>query len=328
MIDSNISIEINRVNDVTALDKKSYFLFCHSSYEERSLSIIDFSFLENKIDISIQISSEEYLSNNFYIKNKATLKTYVEKISTKKSMEVIANRDEPVKFLKDIHEILFKENKTFNGFLIDISTFPRDRLICLIDYLIQIRSVDTSIEFIYTSPKSYSTEEKNGWLTKGVRKISPIPRFNGNQKTRKESLLIMIIGHEGERSQIILKNIEPDKLIIIGQGDEQINKETKIISNRENAPIFDEYNIIERVESSFSDPMDTKNKLEMLYMKYKEKYNIIVSANGTKLQVLGAMIVCIQHREIQIVHAYPQIYNIENYSSSKAGSYFGSFKFN
>ena len=327
MIDRNIDIHIEELDNIIPLKNISYIIFCHSSYEDRSLSIIDFSFSDKKIVNSIQISSKEYLGESCYIKNKNTLEKFSENISLNKPISVIADRDKPVDFLVSVDEALSSINDSYDGFIIDISTFPRDRLVCLLDYLMKIRTDDTSIEFIYTSPKKYSTESNDGWLTKGVRKISPIPRFNGKQKTRKKSLLIMLIGHEGERSQITLRNIEPDKLIIIAQGNSQSNNKTKEISNNENLQILNEHNILETIEAPYADPSSTNKILESLYSKYKDSYNIIVSINGTKLQVLGAMITCMRHREIQIIYTYPQIYNIESYSCSNSSSYYGAFLF-
>lgn len=328
MIDQAVGIDINKVESLKLpLKSKSYLLFCHSSYEDRCLSLKRYSFGDSEIVRSIQISSKEYLSNKVYSQNKALLENFTNEISLHSQIPIIADRDQPIELLFSIESILNKLEEKYDGFLLDISTFPRDRLICLLDYLMKIRGAGKSIEFIYTSPKNYSTESENGWLTRGVRKISPLPRFNGKQRTRKDSLLIMLLGHEGERSHITLKNIEPDKLIVITQGSNQLNDKAQDISYKENSPIFDEYSVLNIIEVPYADPTSTSNILESLYQKYKDDYNLIVSINGTKLQVLGAMITCMRHREIQIVYAYPQVYNIDSYSVSESDSYYGLFNF-
>lgn len=331
MIDKNLDISIEPLNSKAEFYGKNYIFICHASYEERSLSICQHYFEEGMIHTSILLSSEEYLDENIYSLNKKKLETFLKKNTKDVVTNIVALKNRPIANLKNIASSITNTNVSEPNFLIDISTFPRDRLICLLDYLLRIRTKKSRIEYIYTSPKNYGSEKNGGWLTRGVRKIEAVPRFNGKQKTRTETLLVMLLGHEGQRSLITLRNLEPDKLIIIAQGKLQANECAQKISFDCNESLLNESKHIlsdqDIIKAPYSNPSKVDNILEKIWSEYSKKYNIIISVCGTKLQVLGALLTCLRHREIQIIYAYPQIYNIESYSENIGKKYKGEFIF-
>ena len=328
MINKDLDITIESLDDDVKFSGENCVLITHASYEDRCLAICDCAFT-SKVSASILLSSEEYLQKGVYKAKSQKLREFLSKVTSGDIIDVSAKKDKPVSTIAKIEEELRKIGGGDKDFLVDISTFPRDRLICLFDYLLKLRGSGRKIEYIYASPKGYGSECDKGWLTKGVRKIESIPRFNGKQRTRKETLLVMLLGHEGERSLITLRNVEPDRLILITQGEAQVNSSAREISQSSNMSLINEsrHLLLDEgsIELSFFDPIKVDSVLEDIWCRHSNKYNIILSISGTKLQVLGALITCLRHRDIQIIYASPQSYNIENYSHNIGPKYRGRF---
>lgn len=331
LINKDLDIEMSDLEGESAFSGERYVVVCHASYEDRSLSICEHLFAKGMVIASILLSSEEYLDKEIYISNKNKLKSFLTDITSGIVADIVAEKDRPISNLKKVADALLGFDVTEMNFLIDISTFPRDRLICLLDYIIRIRGEGAKIEFIYTAPEGYGSEKQGGWLSRGVRKIEPVPRFNGKQKTRRDTLLVMLLGHEGQRSLITLRNLEPDHLIIISQGKIQVNTNTQKVSEDSNESLLSEsrHLLLDDgiIEAPYSDPSNIDNILEEIWDSYSDRYNIVVSVCGTKLQVLGALLTCLRHREIQIIYAYPQHYNIEDYSQKIGSKHWGEFIF-
>ena len=309
---------------VPLLSKKEYILFAHASYEERSIALKQFRYCNGKLVAGMIIYSEEYKLKKKYKLYLCELKDIIKYLTKSEPIMIPVHRDKPVKYIFDLHEKLSKFNDyKSKNFLVDMSTFPRDRLICLVDYLKKIKFSSYKLEFIYTIPLIYHTQTKDGWLTKGVRKIMPVPGFNGIQRTNRKTLLVIMLGLEEERSYITIRNTEPNKLIVISYelatDNEHIDKpeilNSRLIQNF--SPIILEKH---KLKSGFD---EVKRILENIYQCYSGEYNIFISINGLKSDLLGAMIVCRNHRDIQIKHAYPHVYNINDYSTGIGKSFYG-----
>lgn len=329
MKDKDVLITVRDACNKKIILEKCSFIFCHASYEARSTSVLNFIEAANGA-IPVICSSEEFLSYSIYQKNKAALSEGLAELTSNEPTDITVGRDENIHFLEELDSLMKKRDPELEyNYFIDIATFPRDRMICLLDYLIRISPKDNKIRFLYTSPERYGSQKESGWLSKGVRKMAAIPRFNGKQKSNRGALLVMLLGHEGERAHITLRNTEPDKVIIISQGEIQANSNTLDVCEASNHHIIHEYqHCLEKIYTAdYSSPNDVKNIISEIYCEYSDSYNISVSINGTKLQVLGAMLACMKHRAIEIIYAYPQAYNINDYSSSTGGSVLGELRF-
>lgn len=304
----------------------SYVLITHASYEDRSCAICEERFPENKIVGAVVIYSNENMDKKKYQINLEKQKIFFRSLTGCTPLTVGCDRNRPVNFI-ELFAIEFEKLPDGIGYLIDISTFPRDRLICVLNFLRNVCPQNKVIEFIYTSPRSYSTEKKDGWLSRGVRRVRAVPGFNGRQSTRKKSLLVMLLGHEGERAHITLKSVEPDDLIVIIQDEDQISDSARITSQKGNSSILMDYTLLEKeIAASYNDPLSTYVELKRIHAKYSATYNIFVSVNGTKLQILGVTLACMALKDIQIIYAYPQTYNQDDYSNSTGRKYYGSIE--
>jgi hypothetical protein len=304
-------------------------VLCHASYElERSKKIIcntppglplqrgviSASIGTLKVDANYRQSLQELSA------------TFAKLPSTKPPTNILTDRSELMQFLKELDAAMKGVSNSPNvAVLIDISVFPKDRLFLAVDYF--VRSLpQVKIVLGYTEPKSYDTDARtDGWLSKGVVEVVSLPGFNGRQDPSKMSLLILNTGHENERMSITINNREPQKLVLIAQGDEQTSVLTGRYAQRLFNRIRSDYGAIvdeESIVKANSKDIDSV-RLAILdvYAKFAHEYNISVAFLGTKIQAIGALLACQGNRSIEAVYAQPQIYHRERYSQGVGDSY-------
>jgi len=209
--------------------------------------------------------------------------------------------------------------QTFRYITIDITTFPRQALLLLTRYVDEHphRGV---IRLLYGEPKRYATEEKkkeDRWLTRGVLSVKSVPQFGGVQFPRRAKLLTVILGHEGERTHITVRRHQPDKIILIPQGQQQHHKGLKEIAERENEQIISIYGQESFWKSGLPSRgvVETERVIKKIYAQHRYTHNMFLAPNGTKLQLIGGYLACRRRPEIQITYAVPAVYNWQKYST-------------
>ncbi len=297
---------------------------CHASYEadracNATLELGNSDLISNIkhaliIGTSTNLEAQSGYRECFNELNRALMKS-----PTGRIYPLTFARNDLVGMTKKIHDSVGDVLSAYKGIVVvDASVIPKDRLWMILDYLKRINPI-LRVFIIYTEPAHYSTEiDPDGWLSKGVKRIVRVPGFNGRQNPSKRSLLILIVGHEKERMEITIKNIEPQKIVLVGQGIQQ---------HGENAPTLPRW-IVEQLGVEHSNSVDKNGSIEIgsrdhqgtneaiqsVYDRFSSEFNVIVSTNGTKLQSLGALFACQKNRAIAAIYAEPQIYNSQNYS--------------
>lgn len=232
---------------------------------------------------------------------------------------LIFPRSDLVGMTKAVDALMGEYLRSYRGaVVIDASVFPKDRFWMLMDYFTHVNP-SIRVFVVYTEPAHYATElNTDGWLSKGVKRIIRVPGFNGRQNPRKQSLLVLIVGHEKERMEITIKNVEPQKIVLIGQGLQQHGNAIPMLPRWIVDQLGDDYsNLVDRdgsVEIGSRDHLGTKQAIQAVFDRFEVEYNVIISANGTKLQSLGALLACQENRAIAAIYAEPQIYNSQAYS--------------
>lgn len=304
---------------------------CHASYEtDRAHCGIDCALAEKP---SWQFASAAVVATRESLTTipgyRDCLNGLVNKLSAISKTPAIPldfSRSDLVGMTKAIHESVGKQLiSSIRTVIVDASVFPKDRLWMVLDYFKRTNS-GGNLFVAYTEPLQYSTEiGADGWLSKGVKRLIRVPGFNGHQNPSKRALLVLIVGHEKERMQITIKNLEPHKVVLVGQGWQQHGDATphfpQLIGKQlgmENAGLVD---LTGSIEVGSRDYRATCFAIQSIYEKYKDEYNIIVAGNGTKLQSLGALLACQNNRSLAAVYAEPQVYNARNYSIGTGSSW-------
>ncbi|UHD17837.1 hypothetical protein [Thiocapsa bogorovii] len=291
---------------------------CHSSYEDRCLGILGQTALLSVATRAVVVHTESFSGSEKYACNHETLVRRLREAVGVTVEEVAVPRGFGGELLNCLDNKLGLDLRAGGRVVVDISTFPRERMIILVDYVARLNPC-TRIGIFYHEPERYASEiekESIGWLSKGVRRISSIPGFNGRQGVHKSSLLAVQLGHEPERALMTIKKLEPDRIIVIGQSEQQYKKDVDQVFLRRSEAVINEFGY--KIEKIFlvgsRDYVGSYNVMCRIGELYGAAFNIVVNLNGTKVQVLGALKYCQENRSVEVVHADPQKYNYDCYS--------------
>jgi hypothetical protein len=200
----------------------------------------------------------------------------------------------------------------------DITTFTRQFLLMIMDLLCDLPEVKR-IRLFYSEPNTYDTVEdrKEGWLSRGVKSIAPVPGFSGVQTPDKSTLLILFLGHELERANVTIKWLQPSKIVAFIPDVNYSNKLDGIVETIHQDLI--KQIPPERRNKAWSarDIEEAYDIVSRTWSEYHDSFNIIVAPYNTKLLTLGVFESSRERRGIQIIYALPAEYNYNNYSKGK-----------
>lgn len=304
-------IEILAKEEINKKFVDKYLFICFTSFEERS-TIVALSLCNNQI-ICPKIFKTVNTKNDF-----ATNKI-AENLTESQIIEF--DLKNPVK----IAQILTDCIKELSGYklplVIDITTFTHEILAMLIKLIYNNKEFFPKVFLLYNGACDYSDSKKSGlnqmWLSKGCRDVRNIIGYTGINKPILKNCLIVLTGFELERATGLIKNLEPDKLII-GLGVDPIHE------NNKNAMQYfqerftnwkDNYKNCNSTEFEFSckDISKTIKSISDIVFSSQE-YNYIIVPLNTKLSTVAASIVALQNPSIQLCYAIPEIYNTRTYS--------------
>lgn len=308
-------------------DGNALFL-CHASYEPRAYKVTAENLAQLNITAAAVVATTSSIkTNSQYAECYTELKRRLCVLAKTPTIGIEAGRDDLVGLVTHLHARLTESPlENVRNVIVDATVFPKDRLWMVLDYIKQAFS-HVRLFVLYVEPDAYNTEVvESGWLSKGVKSIGSIPRFNGHQSAQKRALLVIVVGHEQERMQITIKNTEADKVVLIGQGLQQHSEAAPNLATIIVKHLGQDYAHVVDTSAVYSvgsrDYLGVNTAVTAIYERFSKDYNIIVAANGTKLQSLGAMLACQANRAITAIYAEPQIYNNNEYSTG-AGKTWG-----
>jgi hypothetical protein len=310
------------------LPKRALFLG-HASYEPRSTAIASRDLGQLGIERAFIVASSVSLQKlPAYQESERTITRRIEEVGAVVTT-LSFDRDRLLDYLQRLEEEVKDafDKVDFDALIVDSTTFPKDRLWLTIDYL-KISRPDVRLIVLYVEPDAYNTEivpEGAGWLSAGVKRVSAMPRFNGYQHSDRPTLLIVIVGHEKERMQITVRNIEPQKLVLIEQGAQQHGSVSPTLPSQLAGYIGADFahviDLKKRYSAGSRDHLAVYTAIGDIFERFGKEYNIIVSANGTKLQSIGALMACRENRDLTAVYTEPQVYNNESYSKGSGATW-------
>lgn len=314
-------------NSLDPLPNRSLFL-AHASFEPRSTAIVSRDLRPLGIACAFVVASTSSLQKiEAYRKSEQFIVNRMGEINAD-VLTLHFDRDKLLDYLQrlDQESKLAFERVKFDTIIVDSTTFPKDRLWLTIDYL-KLSQPEVRLIVLYVEPDAYNTEiVPEGWLSAGVKRVSAMPRFNGYQHSERPTLLTVIVGHEQERMQITVRNLEPQKLVLIEQGSQQhggsvsptIPAELATYIGMDFSHVID---ISKRYVAGSRDHLAVYDAIQDIFNRFGNDYNIVVSANGTKLQSLGALMACRENRRMAAVYTEPQIYNNDSYSKGSGANW-------
>jgi len=195
---------------------------------------------------------------------------------------------------------------------IDISGFTKIYLLELLYFLVAEQNL--GIPRIIHTTQSYSPTK----LTRGVEQISTVHNFFGTISFDKQTVLVLFLGFEPERSLTVWKHFNPVRTIaLITNPPRGQNMEYLEYARNNNSFLLAQPGVeIKDVPSD--DPHAARDVLEEIYHEIRDSFNMVIGPFGTKSQTVGIFLFCLEHPKAQVVYSFPVNYT-KSYLKRKPG---------
>lgn len=198
---------------------------------------------------------------------------------------------------------------------VDITGFTKRHLLLLLRMLDDI-GLWPALRLLYTEPRDYVTDLYSP-MSFGLREISPIPGFGGQEFPSKPLLLVIFLGYEGDRALALFENLDPNEAILVVPRP-AYHPEWEGRTEALNRALISLVGTKQVIYADSRDPLRVASTLASLLGNPRyaaNKFNCHVSPLGTKPQVVGLYLYWRQHRrEIAVIYAQPLRHNRRFYS--------------
>ncbi|MHB8603288.1 MAG: hypothetical protein ACYC6W_04255 [Nitrosotalea sp.] len=278
-------------NVVNLLADYDLFL-CSAGFEDRTVSAlertVDIVRIKKSLINLYRVDDDELFSRN---------KDHADKINhllsginaNPKILETKPN--DPSEFMFELENTLLKSKNV----LIDITSFTRLFLYSVLD-LCERYNVKSHI--LYSEPLEYTMN-----FSQGLESIIIMPTNPGVPDQSKKILMVLFLGWESRRLGSVVEEWEPDKLITIAEFS---NNETREYWNEVTMKQCEELVVkSEHFRVPALKPRETLAKLEEIFAKYQNEYDICLVNGGPKIQCLALSEFAFKHPEVQLLYAKP-----------------------
>jgi hypothetical protein len=278
---------------------------CCASFEERCLSSTKMMGADFLTKFAIIFAIDEPLYQKQVEQNMFRLQTVLRKKATEGIFVISCQRGNPVDGINQMEGILkqCKLNSEGGPFItIDISGFTKIYLLEMLNYLITEKRLGMP-RLLHTTQKYLPTK-----LTRGTEQITTVPNFFGSPSMERETVLVLFLGFEPERSLTVWKQYNPVKTIaLITNPPRDGNPDYLKYARQNNAELLSQSSVEVRDVPADS-PYAATNVLNDIYQEIKDHYNMVIGPFGTKPQVIGVFLFCKEHRKVQVIYSFPSTY--------------------
>ncbi len=290
------------------------FISC-ASFEARCLAVLQRLDQDYRSRTSFVFKYEGENKTNKRDVNFSRLFKSMEKMS-ENAIPVICSHYDPLDGIGKFQDLCEKIGLSLSGksITIDISTFTKQYLLVLLKYI--ERRNPGPVRLYYTEPAEYAVKWKKP-LSYGLVDIVSVPSYGGHTYLEKESLLVLLLGYEGDRAYSIWEKLSPHKTIImIGKPSYKESWEGRV--EEFNRKLISKLPRDAVAYCSSLNPFDVRDGLNKIFAEHREKYNIALSPLGPKPQVVGCYLALSKNDYVQVLYAIPKNYD-EKYFSKDSG---------
>lgn len=299
------------LNEFHNCDRRYDMLICSASFEERCLAVAS-SIRKEIIDVAL------VCRYNGYVQFSEDNNSHLVDIFGDKAISVSLDKDDPLAIYDTLYDVILE--KSPQSILLDISTFTRETILIALMLFRQDAFKEIDVTVCYVPADRYSATEDNYvndiWLSKGVNEIRTILGYAGSYTSLKKTLLVVLVGFEKERAEILINWFEADKLYLGCVPPQESYNNLLSEINKANftrlASIVGDCNTFE-FSCRYLDR--TYATLKEIIEANKKEYNIIISPMNNKLSTLAVANVAFDYPEVQVCYASTNQYNTEAYSS-------------
>lgn len=302
--------ETRTLGEFATCDMHYDILICSASFENRCLAVAS-SINKDMIDTALVCRYQDNMQQSEVNYNKL-LDTL-----NGKATSVPLKRESPLSIYDTLYDVILERRP--KSILLDISTFTRETILITLMLFKQDAFRDINVTLSYVPADIYSACKEVGvneiWLSKGVSEIRTVLGYSGSYTSLKKTLLIVLVGFEKERAEILINSFEADKLYLGCVPPQESHSEELSAINKENFNRL--VNIVGECytfEFSCRYLQQTFEVLKEIIEDNKENYNIIISPMNNKLSTLAVANVAFEYPEVQVCYALTNQYNTEAYS--------------
>ncbi|MCQ2068372.1 MAG: hypothetical protein MJY68_04635 [Bacteroidaceae bacterium] len=285
-------------------------MICCSSFEQRCLALTSNIRQDNVDEVLVcQYNNPAELSQDNCDKLCALWGSKCEVLSL--------DKDAPLSIYDAIYEKI-KENNP-GTILFDISTFTRETILIILMIFKQDRFKDIETTLCYVPADRYSMKSLKDheiWLSKGVNDVRSVLGYSGSFSSLKKTLLIVLVGFETDRADILISTFEADKIYLgYVPSEESFSSDLSRINQSNFDRLVKLIGDCETFSFSCRDINKTIREIEKIIIENKDDYNIIISPMNNKLSTLAVASVAYAYPDVQVCYASTNQYNTEAYSS-------------
>jgi hypothetical protein len=252
------------------------------------------------------------------------------------SKVVELSHGDPIESIDRIIECLdsYLSSVSTQKVIVDITTFTHEIVLMLL-MLFKQKYNKIDVTFAYSNAKDYDQSEDGKslqggkWLSKGIDEIRSILGYPGDLFPAQQTHLIVIVGYEYDRAISIITEMEPTSLsLAFGKSNsftaEAPDTNGKHYGAREHFEevVSDAISIVPKgriydFDISCNDPQQAKADIQKHLSQYSEAIdgkNIVLFPLNNKVSTLGAGLLALERRDIQLCYAPALVYNYSNYS--------------
>ena len=293
--------QLSRLNEYGADD----LFICCASFEERCLSGASRLGVSFRTRFSIIFVIEEPFYTKEVDTNLSKLQAQLGRHTAEGVYVIRCQRDNPTEAISQLKNIWprCKPKDADEPFItVDISGFTKIYLLQLLHHLVAEQNL--GIPRLIHTTQSYAATR----LTRGVEQITTVPNFFGTISFEKQTLLVLLLGFEPERSLSVWKHFNPARTIaLISNPPRDGQMDYLEYARKNNASLLSQPGV-EVKDVPPDDPYGVRNALETIYHDVRDTFNMVLGPFGTKPQTVGVFLFCLEHPKVQVIYSYPTSY--------------------
>lgn len=285
-------------------------LICCASFEKRCLTVVSSMNLR-------MIDSALVCRYSGYSELSETNNNMLHEILTNKAKDVSLDKDNPLTIYDTLYDVVLESRP--KSIMLDITTFTRETILIILMLLKQdvFKGIDVTLSYVPADWYSeFAKDNVNDiWLSKGVNGVRTILGYAGSYTSLKKTLLIVLVGFEKERAEILINGFEADKLYLgCVPPQESYNEALSKINIANFTRLIRNVGECNTFEFSCRYLDRTYDILKDIIEANKEEYNIIISPMNNKLSTLAVANIAFEYPDVQVCYASTNQYNTNTYS--------------
>ncbi len=297
-------IEVDRLTRLNEYGPDDLFICC-ASFEDRCISTTSRMGTDFWTRFAVIFVIEEPFYKKQVDTNLFRLQSELRKRTTEGIFVISCRRESPIDGiaqLKDVWGQCKPRDSEEPYITVDISGFTKIYLLQLLHYL--VIELNLGIPRILHTTQTYTPTK----LTRGVEQITTVPDFFGTFSLEKQTILVLLLGFEPERSLAVWKHFNPAKIVALVTNPPRFGNLDYLRYARDNNAYLLSQPSVEVRDVPADSPYAVKNVLEAIHSDTRGSFNMAIGPFGTKPQAVGVFLFCLEHPKVQVIYSFPVNY--------------------